>query len=199
MRMLTSRTRTSPLNSRLTKPRSCVSVLAASCAVVSLTFPPLAIGQGLCLRRRLHDLLRFGVPLEARRGLEVAVHGVWRDEDEARVRLRGPRYAARDFVKVELYDGEEALQIGLLVDGEVYVALAHELQGLWCQVEATGLDALVVQAELLHYLGDALGAPPVDGEHPCYVLVAVIPGLDLRPLLRYLRARADLLDLQVRP
>src|SRR5215208_5319767 len=191
MRMLTSRTRTSPLNSRLTKPRSCVSVLAASCAVVSLTFPPLAIGQGLCLRRRLQDLLRFGVPLEARRGLEVAAHGVGRDEDEARVGPPTARDSSGDVVQVELYHGQEALQVGLLVDGEVYVALAHELQGLWRQVEATGLDALVVQAELLHYLGHALGAPPVDGEHPGHILVAVIPGLDLRPLLRYLRARAD--------
>src|SRR5215211_6185368 len=153
MRMLTSRTRTSPLNSRLTKPRSCVSVLAASCAVVSLTFPPLAIGQGLCLRRRLQDLLRFGVPLEARRGLEVAIHGVGRYEHEARVGLGRARDASGDVVQVELYYGEEALQIGLLVDGE----------------------------------------------HPGHILVAVVPGLDPGPLLRYISARGDLLDLYVLP
>src|SRR5215211_5219665 len=199
MRMLTSRTRTSPLNSRLTKPRSCVSVLAASCAVVSLTFPPLAIGQGLCLRRRLQDFLRFGVPLEARRGLEVAAHGVWRDEDEARVGLSRARDPSGDVVQVELYDGEEALQIGLLVDGEVYVALAQVLQDLWRQIVAAGLDALVVQPELRHHLGRALGAPRVDGEHSGHILVAVVPGLDPGPLLRYISARGDLLDLYVLP
>src|SRR5215216_2618423 len=199
MRMLTSRTRTSPLNSRLTKPRSCVSVLAASCAVVSLTFPPLAIGQGLCLRRRLQDFLRFGVPLEARRGLEVAAHGVWRDEDEARVGLSRARDPSRDVVQIELYDGEEALQIGLLVDGEVYMSLAQVLQYLWRQIVAAGLDALVVQPELRHYLGRALGAPRVDGEHPGYILVAVIPGLDPGPLICYLSPCRDLLDLYNRP
>src|SRR5215207_9129045 len=119
MRMLTSRTRTRLLNSLLSKPRSCVPVPDASRAVVSLTFPPLASLEGLCLRRRLQDLLRFGVPLEARRGLEVAAHGVGRDEDEARVGLGRPRDPAGDLVQVELYDGEEALQIGLLVNGEV--------------------------------------------------------------------------------
>src|ERR671921_1495372 len=116
MRILTSRTRTSPPNSRLKKPRSCVSVLAASRAVVSLTLPPLAFGQGLGLRRRLQDLLRFGVPLEARRGLEVAIHGVGRDEDEARIGLGRARDPAGDVVQIELYDREEALQVGLLVD-----------------------------------------------------------------------------------
>src|SRR5918993_4411143 len=117
--MLTSRTLTRPPNSRPANPRSCVPAPAASRAVVSLTLPPLAFGEGLCLRRRLQDLLRFGVPLEARRGLEVAAHGVGRDEDEARVGLGRPRDPAGDLVQVELHDGQEALQIGLLVDSEV--------------------------------------------------------------------------------
>src|ERR687893_3128958 len=121
MRMLTSRTLTSPLNRRAPKPRSCVPVPAASRAVVSLTFPPLASLEGLYLRGRLHDLLRFGVPLEARRGLEVAVHRVGRDEDKARVSLRRPRNAAGDLVQVELHDREKALQVGLLVEGEIHV------------------------------------------------------------------------------
>src|SRR5215213_274588 len=198
MRILTSRTRTSPLNSRLKKPRSCLSVLAASCAVVSLTLPPLAFVQGLCLRRRLQDLLRFGVPLEARRGFEVAAHGVGCDEDESRVGLGRARDPSGDVVQVELYDREEALQIGLLVDGEVYVALAHELQDLWRQIVAAGLDALVVQPELLHHLGRALGAPRVDGEHPGHILVAVVPGLDPGPLICYLGPCRDLLDLYIR-
>src|SRR5687768_7579937 len=90
IRMLTSRTRTSPLNSRLPRPRSCVPVPDASRAVVSLTFPPLAFLEGLYLRRRLHDLLHFGVPFEARRGLEVTIHRLWRDEDEACVGLGRP-------------------------------------------------------------------------------------------------------------
>src|SRR5215203_1449115 len=199
MRILTSRTRTSPLNSRLKKPRSCVSVLAASCAVVSLTLPPLAFGQGLCLRRRLQDLLRFGVPLEARRGFEVAAHGVGCDEDESRVGLGRARDPSGDVVQVELYDREEALQIGLLVDGEVYMFLAQVLQDLWRQIVAAGPDPLVVQPELRHHLGDALGTARVDGEHPCHILVAIVPGLDPGPLLRYISARGDLLDLYVLP
>src|SRR5215217_4795087 len=191
MRMLTSRTRTSPLNSRLPKPRSCVSVPAASCAVVSLMLPPLAFGQGLCWRRRLQDLLRFRVALEARLGFEVAIHGIWRDEDEARVGLGRSRDPSGDVVQVELYNREEALQIGLLVDGEVYVALPQVLQGLWREIIAAGLDALVVQPELRHNLGHALGAPRVDGEHPCHVLVAVVPGLDPGPLICYLGPCCD--------
>src|SRR5829696_4258631 len=115
MRMLTSRTRTSPLNNLPPKPRSCVPVPDASRAVVSLTFPPLASLEGLCLRRRLQDLLRFGVPLEARRGLEVAAHGVGRDEDEARVGLGRPRDPAGDLVQVQLHDGHEARHAGLPV------------------------------------------------------------------------------------
>src|SRR5215211_1774004 len=98
MRMLTSRTLTRPPNSRPTKPRSCVSVPDASRAVlspvVSLKFPPPALREGSYLRRCLYDLLHFGVALEARLGLEVAVHRLWCNEDEARVCLRRPRYAA---------------------------------------------------------------------------------------------------------
>src|ERR671913_1209410 len=105
--MLTSRTLTRPPNSRPANPRSCVPAPAASRAVVSLTLPPLAFGQGLGLRRRLQDLLRFGVPLEARRGLEVAIHRVGRDKDKARVRLRRPRNAAGDLVQVELHDRQK--------------------------------------------------------------------------------------------
>src|SRR5918992_1911766 len=130
MRMLTSRTLTSAPNSRAPKPRSCFPPPAASRAVVSLTFPPLASLEGLYLRGRLHDLLRFGVPLEARRGLEVAVHSVGRYEDEARVRLGRPCDPAGDLVQVELHDGEEALQIGLLVEGEVHVPGLDELECL---------------------------------------------------------------------
>src|SRR5918995_6077735 len=188
MRMLTSRTLTSAPNSRAPKPRSCVPVPAASRAVVSLTFPPLASLEGLYLRGRLHDLLRFGVPLEARRGLEVAVHRVGRDEDKARVRLGRSRYAARDVVKVELHNREEALQIRLLVEGEVHVPGLDELEDLRKEIVPAGPDAFVVQPELLHDLGDALGAPCVDGEHSCHVLVTVVPGLDPGPLLRQLRA-----------
>src|SRR5215212_6539723 len=99
MRMLTSRTLTRPPNSRPTKPRSCVSVPDASRAVlspvVSLKFPPPALREGRDLRRRcLHNLLHFGVALEARLSLEVAVHRLWCNEDEACVCLRRPRYAA---------------------------------------------------------------------------------------------------------
>src|SRR5919107_483925 len=198
MKMLTSRTRMSPPNSRPPRPRSRVPAPAASRAVLSLTLAPLAFDQGLCLRRRLQDLLRLGVPLEARRGLEVTVHGVWCDEDEARVCLGRARNPSGDVVQVELHDREEALQIGLLVDGEVYVALAQVLQDLWRQIVAAGLDTLVVQPELRHHLGHALGAPRVDGEHPGHVLVAVVPGLDPGPLVRYLGPRRDLLDLYVR-
>src|SRR5215218_2536173 len=105
MRILTSRTRTRPLNSRALKPRSCAPVSAASCAVVSLTFPPPAFGQGLRLRGCLDDLLLLGVPLEARRVLEVTAHGIRRDEDEARVGLGGSRDPSRDVVQVELHYG----------------------------------------------------------------------------------------------
>src|SRR5215211_3889908 len=197
MRMLTSRTRTRPPNSRIANPRSCVPA-PASRAVVSLTLTPLGFGQGLCLRRRLQDLLRFGVPLEARRGLEVAGHGVGRDEDEACIRLGRARDPSGDVVQIELYDGEEALQIGLLVDGEVYVSLTQVLQDLWRQIVAAGPDALVVQPELRHHLSRALGAPRVDGEHPGHILVAVIPGLDPGSLICYLSPCRDLLDLYIR-
>src|SRR5215213_2038445 len=154
--MLTSRTLTRPPNSRPANPRSCVPAPAASRAVVSLTLPPLAFGQGLGLRRRLQDLLRFGVPLEARRGFEIAIHGVGRDEDESRVSLGRARDPSGDVVQVELHDREEALQIGLLVDGEVYMSLAQVLQDLWRQIVAAGPDALVVQPELRHHLCRAL-------------------------------------------
>src|SRR5918993_1502161 len=198
--MLASRTRTRPTSSRPASPRSCVPAPGVSRAVVvSLKFPPPALREGLGLRRRLHDLLLLRVPLEARLRLEVPAHGLGGDEDEARVGLRRPRDPAGDLVQVELHHRQEALQIGLLIDGEVYVALAHELQDLWRQVVAAGLDALFVQAGLLHHLGDTLGAARVHGEHPCDVLVAVVPGLDAATLLRYIGARGDLLDLDVRP
>src|SRR5215218_2443458 len=167
MKTLASRTRTRPTNRRPKSPRSCVPAPGVSRAVVvSLKFPPPA------LRGRLHDLLLVRVPLEARLGLEVAVHRVWCYEDEARVGLCRPRDPAGDVVEVELHDGEEALQIGLLINGEVYVLGSHELEGLRQEVVAAGLDSLVVQAELFHHLGHALGYP---------------------------RARCDLLDLYVRP
>src|SRR5918997_1932399 len=115
MKMLASRTRTRPTNSRPTSPRSCVPAPGVSRAVVvSLKLPPPALCEGLGLRRRLHDLLLLRVALEARFGLEVPVHGLGRDEDQTRVRLRRPRDAAREVVQVELHDRQEALQIGLL-------------------------------------------------------------------------------------
>src|SRR5918992_2974892 len=198
MRMLTSRTLTSAPNSRAPKPRSCFPPPAASRAVVSLTFPPLASLEGPYLRGRLHDLLRFGVPLEARRGLEVAVHRVGRDEDKARVRLGRSRYAARDVVKVELHNREEALQIRLLVDGEVYVTAFHELKNLGREVFPAGPDAFFMQPELLHNLCDALGAPRIHGEHAGHILVTVVPGFDPGPLFRQIGTRCDLLDVDVR-
>src|SRR5215207_4585595 len=194
MKTLASRTRTRPTNRRPKSPRSCVPAPGVSRAVVvSLKFPPPA------LRGRLHDLLLLRVPLEARLGLEVAVHRVWCYEDEARVGLCRPRDPAGDIVEVELHDGEEALQIGLLINGEVYVVLAHELEDLGQQVVPAGSHPLLVQPELLHYLGHALGAPRVNREHTRHVLVAVVPRLDAASLLRQLGARGDLLDLDVRP
>ena len=78
--MLTSRTRTRLLNSLPTKPCSCPG---------TLRLPRGALAGGLSrflllpLREDLETyegaftiFLRFGVPLEARRGLEVAVHRV---------------------------------------------------------------------------------------------------------------------------
>src|SRR5829696_7095152 len=192
--MLASRTRMRPTNSRPTSPRSCVPAPGVSRAVVvSLKFPPPA------LRGRLHDPLLLRVTLKARFGLEVPAHGLGGDEDEARVGLRRPRDPAGDLVQVELHHRQEALQIGLLIDGEVYMALAHELQDLRRQVVTAGFDPLFVQAGLLHHLGYALGAARVHGEHPCDVLVAVVPGLDAATFLRYIGARGDLLDLDVRP
>src|SRR5918998_4461172 len=196
--MLASRTRTRPTNSRPTSPRSCIPVPGVSRAVVSLIFPPPALREDLDLRGRLHDLLLLRVSLEARRGLQVAVNRVGGDEDQARVRLRRPRDTPGELVEVELHDREEALQIRLLVDREVYVVLAHELQDLRQQVVPARPDPLLVQAELLHHLGNALGAPRVHGEHPGHVLVPVVPGLDTTTLLRQLSARGDLLNLYVR-
>src|SRR5215207_2309784 len=172
MKTLASRTRTRPTNRRPKSPRSCVPAPGVSRAVVvSLKFPPPA------LRGRLHDLLLLRVPLEARLGLEVAVHRIGGDEDQARVRLGRPCDPARDLVQIHLHDREEALQIRLLVDGEVYVPGLHELQDLRQEVVPAGLDSLVVQSELLHHLGDALRAPRVHGEHAGHVLMPVVPGL----------------------
>src|SRR5215210_9152945 len=203
MRMLASRTRTRPTNSRPTSPRSCVPVPAVSRAVlspvVSLKLPPLALREGPDLRGRLDDLLLLRVPLEARLGLEVAVNRVGRDEDEPRVGLGRPRDPAGDLVQVELHDREEALQIRLLVYGEVYVPGLHELQDLRQEVVPASLDSLVVQSELLHHLGYALRAPRVHGEHAGHVLMPVVPGLYTTTLIRQLGARGDLLNLDVGP
>src|SRR3712207_3438625 len=114
--MLASRTRTRPTNSRPTSPRSCDPVGGVSRAVVSLKFPPPLCARDL--RRCLYDLLLLRVSLEARRRLKIPVHGLWRDEDQTRVRLGRPRYPAGDVVEVELHNREEALQIRLLVDSE---------------------------------------------------------------------------------
>src|SRR5215207_2635722 len=156
MKMLASRTRARLPRSLTPSPRSCAPVPADSRAVVSLKLLPPALCEGLDLRRRLHDLLRLRVPLEARRGLEEAVHGLGRDEDEARVRLGRARDSAGDVVQVELHHREEALQVGLLVDGEVYVSGPHKLESLRQEVVPAGLHTLVVEAELLHHLGHAL-------------------------------------------
>src|SRR5215211_1858296 len=202
MSTLTSRTLMRPLRSLRPRPRSCVPASAVSRAalssVVSLKFPPPALREGPCLRGRLHDLLLLGVTLEARLCFEVAVHGVRSDEDEARVGLRGPRDTARDLVQIELHNREEALQIGLLVDGEVYVARLHELEYLGEEIVATSPYALVVQPELLHDLGDTLRASGVHGKHPGYVLMAVVPGFDPGQLIGELCARRHLLNLDVR-
>src|ERR687889_2556254 len=131
--MLASRTRMRPTSSRPASPRSCVPVPGASRAVVSLKSPPPARRE-YPLRLRLHDPLLLRVTLEARLGLEVAVHGLGGHEDEARVRLRRARDPAREVVQVELHDREEALQVRLLVYGEIYVACLHELQDLGQEV-----------------------------------------------------------------
>src|SRR5215211_352708 len=199
MRTLTSRTRTRLLNIRPPNPCFRVPVPSVSRVVVSLKVPPPGLCEGPCLRRRLHNLLHVRVSLEARGGCEEAVHRVGRDEDEASVRLRRPRDPAGDLVQVELHDREETLQVGLLVDGEVYVLGSHERKSLREKVVPASLHPLIVETELLHHLGHALGAPPVHGEHPGHVLVTVVPGLDPGPLLRYLGRRGDLLDLDVRP
>src|SRR5215203_6131305 len=191
--MLASRTRTRPTNSRPTSPRPGVS----RAVVVSLTLPPPALREGLGLRRRLHDLLLLRVTLEARLRLEVPAHGLGGDEDEARVGLRRTRDPAGDLVQVELHHRQEALQIGLLIDGEVYMALAHELQDLRRQIVTAGFDPLFVQAGLLHHLDYTLGAARVHGEHPCDVLVAVVPCLDAATLLRYFGVCVDVLVLDV--
>src|SRR3712207_4813901 len=104
-----------PLKRRLPSPRSCAWPTGVSRAVVPLKLPPLA-PRGLDLCGSLHDLLLLRVPLEARLGLEVPVHGLGGHEDEARVRLRGPRNPAGDVVEVELHDRQEALQVWLLID-----------------------------------------------------------------------------------
>src|SRR5215218_6121107 len=166
MRMLASRTRTRPRSRRLPSPRSsgAPGAGASLAVVVSLKLLPLAL-----LRGRLHYLLRLRVSLEARRGLEVPVHRIGGNVDQARVRLRRPRDPAGDLVEEELHDGEEALQVRLLIYREVYVPCLHELEDLGQEIVPSGLDALVVQPELLHHLRHALGAPRIHGEYPGHV------------------------------
>jgi hypothetical protein len=85
MSTLTSRTLTSTVSNRLPRPGgSRVPTSGVFCAVVSLKTPQDSLGG------RLHDLLLLGVAREARLGLEVAVHGVWGDEDQAVFVSAGP-------------------------------------------------------------------------------------------------------------
>src|SRR3712207_84486 len=69
----------------------------------------------------LQDLLLLRVPLEAGLRVEVLLRQLRREEDQAGVRLGRAREPAGDPVEVHLHHGVEALEVGLLVYGEVYL------------------------------------------------------------------------------
>src|SRR5918912_1176376 len=178
-RMATTKMPASGLPSRLPAKRGSDPPLALSFAdALSTMEPPTRNGvsrrRGGYLARSLENLLLPRVTLVAGARVQVLPHRILRDELQTGVGLRWHHQAAGDLVDVELHHGVEALQVGLLVDGEVDVPCLEELERLGQEVVPTALDAIVVQAVLLHNLGDALRAAGVDGEHALEVLVALV-------------------------
>src|SRR5919202_1570122 len=177
--MATTKMPASGLPSRLPAKRGRAPPLALSFAdALSAMEPPTRNGvsrrRGGYLARSVENLLLLGVSLVARTGLQVLPHRVLGNELQTGVGLRGHHQAAGDLVDVELHHGIEALQVGLLVYGEVDVPALEELERLRQEVVPTAFDPLVVQAVLLHHLGDALCAARVHGEHALDVLVALV-------------------------
>src|SRR5919206_2975042 len=151
------------------------------------------------LARGLEDLLLLGVSLVARAGLQVLPHRILGNELQAGVGLRGHHQATGDLVDEELQHRVEALQLGLLVYGEVDNPSFQELERLRQEVVPAAFDPLVVQAVLLHNLGDALSAARIHGEHALDVLVALV--VRVNPVQRVVDRRSglDLAHLDVRP
>src|SRR5581483_1337199 len=73
-------------------------------------------------------------------------------ELEARVSFSNTRQAVGRVVKVELENGQEALQVGLLVDREIDVPLGEQRLRDRREVVAAALPALLPQALLLDRL-----------------------------------------------
>src|SRR5207248_8915767 len=85
-------------------------------------------------------------------------------ELEARVDLGDAGQSLRGLVEVELQDWEKPLQVGLLVDREVDLALGEQLLGDRYQVVTAALPALLSQTLLLDGLRDGLRRAGVDRE-----------------------------------
>src|SRR5215211_173919 len=148
--------------------------------------------------RLLQDLLLFRVPFETGLRLQVLARVLLRNEHEAGVRICRTRESSGDLVQVELHHRVEALHIGLLVYREVDVAGLYELERLRQEIVPAATHPLLVQAVLLHHLGDTLGAAGVHGEHALHVLVALVVRVDPVQLVRNLGASCDLRILDVR-
>src|SRR4051794_24565992 len=102
--------------------------------------------------------------LEAALGVVVVDDGGLIEELQARVGVGDAREAAGRLVHEQLQDRQEALQIRLLVDGEVDLVRREQLLRHRREVVAAALDALLAQAVLLDRLREALRAARVDGE-----------------------------------
>ena len=69
------------------------------------------------------ELFLIGTALKAALGSEVRLDVVFGDELQAGVDVRRAGQAAGELVNEQHHDGIEALQVGLLVDGKVQIAL----------------------------------------------------------------------------
>src|SRR5215207_4295506 len=145
----------------------------------------------------LDDLLVLRRPLEARRAAEVGRGVVLGEELQAGVHVAGAGEGAGDLRQEQLDDRIEPLDVGLLVDREVELVVAQQLERLGQRVVAAALHALVAQLVLLDDLADRLRRAGVDREHALDVLVAEVVRVDARELLVELGTAGDRLVLDV--
>src|SRR3954454_14403598 len=125
--------------------------------------------------RKCLAIRRAFVP-RARR--QVAGDVLPRDEVEPRVRVRRGDQATAVAVEEELQHRQEPLQVRLLVDREVEVAVLDRAKGCGEQVVPTRADTVLVQAVRTHHVRDSLRRPGIDREQAAHVPVRAVERLD---------------------